>query len=83
VLAFLTASGYAGASVLYGLGNPPFIHDGYTIGIFDVGGLFLANARANVKNDQQLPTFVANNGSVIANTTATKSIPNCQPVSVS
>ncbi|KAJ3560319.1 hypothetical protein NP233_g10916 [Leucocoprinus birnbaumii] len=62
--AFLTASGYAGASVLYNLGDPPFIHQGYTVGLFD------------------LPSFVANNGSVLANTTAIKSIPGCVPVSV-
>ncbi|KXN84108.1 hypothetical protein AN958_00433 [Leucoagaricus sp. SymC.cos] len=61
---FLTASGYAGASILYNLGDPPFIHQGYTVGAFD------------------LPSFVANNGSVIANTTAVKSMPNCQPASI-
>lgn len=31
----------------------------------------------------QLPTFVAKNGSVIANTTAVKSVSGCQPVTVS
>ncbi|KAF9444645.1 hypothetical protein P691DRAFT_836023 [Macrolepiota fuliginosa MF-IS2] len=61
---FLTASGYAGASVLYDLGDPPFIHQQYTIGGFD------------------LPTFIATNGTVIANTTAVKTVPNCQPISV-
>ncbi|KAF5346377.1 hypothetical protein D9756_011395 [Leucocoprinus leucothites] len=61
---FLTASGYAGASILYDLGDPPFIHQGYTVGLFD------------------LPTFITSNGSVIANTTAVKSVPNCVPVSV-
>ncbi|KAF9442920.1 hypothetical protein P691DRAFT_844735 [Macrolepiota fuliginosa MF-IS2] len=62
---FLTASGYAGASVLYGFGDPPFIHQGYTIGAFE------------------LPTSVATNGTVVVNTTAVKSVPNCQWVSVS
>ncbi|KAL9709934.1 hypothetical protein Ac2012v2_006994 [Leucoagaricus gongylophorus] len=62
--AFLTASGYAGASVLYGLGDPPFIHQGYTVGLFD------------------LPSFIVNNGSVIANTTAIKSKSNCSPVPI-
>jgi hypothetical protein len=33
---FLGASGYASASILYGLGDPPFIHDGYAVGEFEV-----------------------------------------------
>jgi hypothetical protein len=36
--AFLTAAGYASASVLYNLDDPPFIHDDYTIGQFEVRG---------------------------------------------
>ncbi|KAF7761476.1 hypothetical protein Agabi119p4_9468 [Agaricus bisporus var. burnettii] len=61
---FLTGAGYAGAAVLYSLGNPPFIKDGYTLGPFD------------------LPTSLTTNGTAVANTTAVKSISNCQPVTV-
>ncbi|KII91113.1 hypothetical protein PLICRDRAFT_155954 [Plicaturopsis crispa FD-325 SS-3] len=59
--AFLSAAGYASASVLYDIGDPDFIHDTYTIGEF------------------QLPTDVATNGTVFANTTAVKSEPGCEP----
>ncbi|KAF8262466.1 hypothetical protein EI94DRAFT_1602111 [Lactarius quietus] len=33
---FLGASGLASASIVYGLGDPPFIHDGYTVGAFEL-----------------------------------------------
>ncbi|KAI0321423.1 hypothetical protein OF83DRAFT_313074 [Amylostereum chailletii] len=33
---FLGASGFAAASVVYGLPEPPFIKDGYTVGNFDL-----------------------------------------------
>lgn len=33
---FLGASGFASASIVYGLGDPAFIHDGYTVGTFQV-----------------------------------------------
>lgn len=33
---FLGASGLASASIVYGLGDPEFIHDGYTVGAFEV-----------------------------------------------
>jgi hypothetical protein len=32
----MSASGLASASMVYGLGDPPFIHNGYTIGKFEV-----------------------------------------------
>ncbi|KAI0296043.1 hypothetical protein BC826DRAFT_908693 [Russula brevipes] len=31
-LRFLGASGFASASIVYGLGDPPFVHKGYTVG---------------------------------------------------
>lgn len=34
--AFLSAAGYAASSVLYNFGDPPFTHDVYTIGPFQV-----------------------------------------------
>lgn len=34
--AFLSAAGYASSSVLYNLGDPPFVHGNYTIGQFQV-----------------------------------------------
>ncbi|KZT22786.1 hypothetical protein NEOLEDRAFT_1137597 [Neolentinus lepideus HHB14362 ss-1] len=58
---FLTAAGYASASVLYNLGDPEFVHGGYTVAPF------------------QLPTNLATNGTVYANTTAVLSDPGCQP----
>jgi hypothetical protein len=33
---FLGASGFASASIVYGLGDPAFIHDGYAVGEFQV-----------------------------------------------
>ncbi|KAI0305146.1 hypothetical protein B0F90DRAFT_1701694 [Multifurca ochricompacta] len=33
---FLGASGFASASIVYGLGDPAFIHDGYTLGAFEL-----------------------------------------------
>ncbi|KAI9458861.1 hypothetical protein BJY52DRAFT_399314 [Lactarius psammicola] len=33
---FLGASGLASASIVYGLGDPEFVHDGYTIGAFEL-----------------------------------------------
>ena len=33
---FLGASGLASASIVYGLGDPAFVHDGYTVGTFEV-----------------------------------------------
>jgi len=33
---FLGASGLASASIVYGLGDPPFVHDGYTVGAFEL-----------------------------------------------
>ncbi|KAI0264713.1 hypothetical protein BC834DRAFT_252038 [Gloeopeniophorella convolvens] len=33
---FLGASGFAAASIVYGIGDPAFIHDGYTVGAFDL-----------------------------------------------
>jgi len=35
---FLSAAGYAASSVLYNFGDPPFIHDVYTIGPFQIPG---------------------------------------------
>jgi len=35
-LAFLSASGFASSSVLYNLGDPPFLHDVYTVAPFQV-----------------------------------------------
>ncbi|TFK47572.1 hypothetical protein OE88DRAFT_1665776 [Heliocybe sulcata] len=61
VTSFLTAAGYASASVLYNLGDPMFIQDGYTVAPFE------------------LPTYIATNGTVYANTTAILSDPGCQP----
>ena len=34
--AFVTAAGYASASILYSLGDPSFVHDGYTVAPFEV-----------------------------------------------
>ncbi|KAJ6599302.1 hypothetical protein DFH09DRAFT_1130691 [Mycena vulgaris] len=56
---FLTASGYASASVSYNLQQPPFIFGAYTVAPF------------------QIPTEVATNGTVFANTTAIRSDTNC------
>jgi len=56
---FLSAAGYASSSVLYNLGDPPFLHDVYTVAPF------------------KIPTDVASNGTVSANTTAVKTDPNC------
>ncbi|KAK0438352.1 uncharacterized protein EV420DRAFT_1212338 [Desarmillaria tabescens] len=62
---FLTAAGFASASVLYNLGNSPFVFDGYTVAPF------------------QLPNDVPVNSTMIyANTTALRSDPGCQAVSV-
>lgn len=33
---FLGASGLASASIVYGLGDPPFVHNGYTVGAFEL-----------------------------------------------
>jgi len=62
---FLTASGYASASVGYNLQNPPFILDVYTVAPF------------------QIPTDLATNGTLIANTTAIKTDTHCVSASVS
>jgi hypothetical protein len=56
---FLSAAGFASSSVLYDLGDPPFLHDVYTVAPF------------------KIPTDVASNGTVFANTTAVKTEPNC------
>ncbi|KAJ7507525.1 hypothetical protein B0H11DRAFT_2153199 [Mycena galericulata] len=56
---FLTASGYASASVSYNLQQPPFIWDTYTVAPFEI------------------PTNLATNGTVLANTTAVRSDTNC------
>lgn len=61
---FLAAAGYAGATVMYGLGRPAFSNGPYTIAPFE------------------LPTAIARNGTVFANTTAVKTDPGCQAVSV-
>ncbi|PBK94756.1 hypothetical protein ARMGADRAFT_1164356 [Armillaria gallica] len=62
---FLTAAGFASASVLYNLGNPPFVFGAYTVAPF------------------QLPNNVPVNSTMIyANTTALRSDPGCQAVSV-
>jgi hypothetical protein len=56
VTTFLSASGYASSSVLYNLGDPPFIHSVYTIGEFQIpttsgnNGTVFANTTA-VKTD--------------------------------
>ncbi|KDQ58771.1 hypothetical protein JAAARDRAFT_34626 [Jaapia argillacea MUCL 33604] len=57
---FLTAAGYASASVLYNLPDPSFILGGFTVAPF------------------QIMMDTAVNGSVLANTTAVLSNPNCQ-----
>ncbi|KAJ6510035.1 hypothetical protein C8R47DRAFT_1208087 [Mycena vitilis] len=56
---FLTASGYASASVGYNLQAPPFVFESYTVAPFEI------------------PTDLATNGTVIANTTAIRSDTNC------
>ncbi|KAF7352991.1 Non-specific serine/threonine protein kinase [Mycena venus] len=61
---FLTASGYASASVGYNLQQPPFVWNQYTVTPF------------------QIPTDLATNGTLLANTTAVKTDTNCAPVSV-
>jgi hypothetical protein len=54
--AFLSAAGYASSTVLYNFGNPPFIHDVYTVGPFNIplsegtNGTVSANTTA-VKTD--------------------------------
>jgi hypothetical protein len=45
---FLSAAGFASSSVLYGFGDPPFIHDEYTIGNFVVPILLGANGTVTV-----------------------------------
>ena len=42
--AFLSAAGYASSSVLYNLGDPPFLHDVYTVAPFKVSFPLLAVA---------------------------------------
>ncbi|KAJ7179346.1 hypothetical protein C8R46DRAFT_987043 [Mycena filopes] len=61
---FLTASGYASASVGYNLQSPPFVWESYTVTPFDI------------------PTDLATNGTVLANTTAVRSDTNCAPATV-
>ncbi|KAF7352992.1 Non-specific serine/threonine protein kinase [Mycena venus] len=61
---FLTASGYASASVGYNLQQLPFVWNQYTVTPF------------------QIPTDLATNGTLLANTTAVKTDTNCAPVSV-
>ncbi|KAF5349143.1 hypothetical protein D9756_009317 [Leucocoprinus leucothites] len=79
---FLTAPGYAGASILYDLGDPPFIRQGYTAGLFDVRfSHFERYIILRKANGKQFPTSITSNGSVTANTAAVKSISNCAPVS--
>ncbi|KAJ7499154.1 hypothetical protein FB451DRAFT_1204485 [Mycena latifolia] len=56
---FLTASGYASASVSYNLQRPPFVWNTYTVTPFEI------------------PTDLATNGTVLANTTAIRSDTNC------
>ncbi|KDQ58417.1 hypothetical protein JAAARDRAFT_57348 [Jaapia argillacea MUCL 33604] len=41
---FLTAAGYASASVLYNLPDPEFIHNGYTVGPFEIPTVQALNA---------------------------------------
>jgi len=36
--AFMSAAGYASSSVLYNFGDPPFTHDAYTLGPFQIPG---------------------------------------------
>ncbi|PSR76168.1 hypothetical protein PHLCEN_2v8591 [Hermanssonia centrifuga] len=47
---FLTAAGYASANVLYGIGDPSFIHNGFTVAPFEIpnigNGTVLANTTA-------------------------------------
>jgi len=45
---FLSAAGFASASVLYDFGDPPFIHNEFTIGKFDVPMLAGANGTVMV-----------------------------------
>jgi hypothetical protein len=59
--AFLSAAGYASSSVLYNLGNPPFIYDVYTVAPFKL----------------EFPFSLGSNPTVTANTTAIKTDPNC------
>ncbi|KAF8986696.1 hypothetical protein BDQ17DRAFT_1436120 [Cyathus striatus] len=63
---YLTASGYAGASTLYGIGPPPFVNQSYAIAQFDLPAI-----RSSV-----------NNGTIFANTSAIKSQAQCQTVTV-
>ncbi|KAH9055611.1 hypothetical protein EDB87DRAFT_1579673 [Lactarius vividus] len=68
---FLGASGLASASIVYGLGDPEFVHGGYTVGTFEA---------------IQLPLNLATNGTLKTNTTAILSDPGCrdpdQPVTL-
>ncbi|KAN0127235.1 Protein of unknown function (DUF3433) domain containing protein [Lactarius tabidus] len=72
---FLGASGLASASIVYGLGDPPFVHNGYTVGAFEAN-----------HTPTGLPLNLATNGTVKANTTAILSDPGCrdpdQPVTM-
>lgn len=75
-LAFLSAAGYASSSVLYNLGDQPFMHDVYTIAPFQVCVRFQFFCRYMLMM-LQIPTDVATNGTVLANTTGVKSDANC------
>lgn len=45
LVAFLGASGYASSSILYNLGDTPFVHNGFTVGEIEVGPLILGSVK--------------------------------------
>jgi hypothetical protein len=64
---FLSAAGFASASVLYNVSNPSFIFEAYTVAPFEV------------PSASEIPT---NGTTLFANTTALKSDPGCQTANV-
>lgn len=52
-VAFLTAAGYASADVMYDVGDPPFIYQGFTVAPIDVNipELKITKEHTNKYND--------------------------------
>ncbi len=68
--------------MLYNLGNPPFVFGAYTVAPFQVCSIILLEDPRSSR--LQLPNNVPVNSTMIyANTTALRSDPGCQAVSVS